>query len=469
MTKHTYPPIVDDITEAIINRLGNNVLSVLLYGSSQARDEFFDLDLLVILKKKEDVIGDLTFLQSVVGGHPEYTLDLQIMYADEVSSADMFSLDAHGAFFSDILRDAAVLYGENPFAHLTPSHTAHTISLIDRIQRYVFQARQEYIGLGRYVKDRNPNYHRKHIARAIYDCMLMLGPCESPKQALVSFREQFPHVIDETGWKQLQSTSDEEFDYLRFYESIYTVALETARLLLPRETFKLGRATFDGMVFEYLLPERFETAIVVLDGLPRLPELSEFLNLLRSWGYAAFFPRLKGTWESAGAFLDHDPTDDIRQFTDALQKGIPIGNQQAQANRIIVLGASFGGQIALSASTTESVSHSIALSPVYRMSAVEGIETLDDFIKSAFPGAYRYAESDWQALLRDEVISQRINADKCTIVAGETDMQIELTGLRTFADTNHIPLRTIPAGHLALHKDARLIRPLLHHLLAKLD
>ncbi|MFA6077624.1 MAG: hypothetical protein WC724_01245 [Candidatus Paceibacterota bacterium] len=116
-----------------------------------------------------------------------------------------------------------------------------------------------------------------------------------------------------------------------------------SRILPSREKERLQCGSIDDVVFEYCLPENYNLAIIVLDGLPRTPELLSFLNLLCSWGYAAFYPRLKGTWESGGEFLDHNPAEDIRKLAHSLKSGVVLQGKNFNVNRVLVLGSSLGG------------------------------------------------------------------------------------------------------------------------------
>jgi len=463
-----HPLIVDNITNAAINRFGDNLLSVLLYGSSREREDFWDLDILIILKVKKGGNQDLSHIKDIVETFKDHTLDLQLFYSEEITSADKFSLDAHGAFFANVLKHAIPFYGENPFLHLTPSEDIYVITLLNRIQRYLFQARQEYIGTGRHNKDKNPAYHNKHVHRAIFDLMLMFGQCQDHEEAIVLFRKRFPDVLSETDWRYLESSSDDIVDYIEIYEKIYSVALSASRMLIPPSNDRLKRASIDGMIFEYVIPEFYKDAVIVIDGLPRVPELSSFLNLLASWGYAVFFPRLKGTWESNGEFLDHNPTDDITNLAREIREGIPLPGVSVQAERIITLGSSFGGLIALNASLDANVAHSVALSPVHTISAILNVQTLGPFIRDVFPGAYRYAPKHWERLLRDEIMSldtttqnKSFNPQKCTIIAGEKDDQITINDIRIKCKDSNITLITLPDGHLSLHKNIQKIGPTL--------
>lgn len=472
MAKNLYPSTVDDISKKFVEYFGDNLSSIILYGSSQEKDNFWDLDLIVVLKEKSSVIDDLLFFKKIVLEFGEKTLDLQLFYIDEISSANMFSLDSHGAFFSQVLCNATVLYGKNPFMSMVPDTEAVVVSLINRIQRYIFQARQEYIGRGRHNKDSNPLYHQKHLRRTLLDLMLMYLPCRDYEHAEELFKIYFPTGLDDKDWIFLNSKSDDIEKYIVLYEKIYKIAIETSRILLPEQKKRLSRGVTNGIVFEYCLPEKYSSAIIVLDGLPRVPELSSFLNLLCSWGYAVFYPRLKGTWESGGEFLDHNPAEDVCLLANNLKVGMTLEEKNIKVDRVLVLGSSFGGLTALNASLHEDITLAVALSPVYLMSAVPGMETLDSFIKEVFSGAYRYSDYNWKRLLNDEVMSfdmvvknPKFNQSKCIVVAGEEDQQIKFVELNTLCKQNNINFHKLPSGHLSFHKGIATIRPLLYKIL----
>ncbi|MBL4644266.1 MAG: hypothetical protein JKX80_00180 [Candidatus Pacebacteria bacterium] len=463
-----YPKIVDEVALKLISQFEKNLTSVLLYGSSQKQKQFWDLDIVVILKSKNSLVPDLSFLKKIVAQFSEHTLDLQILYSEEMSSSDTFSLDAHGAFFSEILAKSTVLYGENPFVQFKRAEDLVTISLLNRIQRYVFQARQEYIGTERYVKDKNPKYHSKHLRRMLLDLMLILGPCDNTKQAEVLFKQRFPEV--QLG--DIDASSDDITDHIELYEQIYSVALNAVNCLLPKERKRVNRASIDGIVFEYLLPVHYTNAIIVTDGLPRTPDLSLFINILASWGYAVFFPRLRGTWESSGEFLEYNPSKDIAMLAHNLKIGIVLDDKKVVVDQVSVLGTSFGGLVALDASLHEDVSHSIAVSPVFSFASIPGIETLSSFINDSFGEAYRYSEKNWNRLVNDDILSlkkitsdSKFNHSKCSIIAGVEDVQIEINELSGLSKKNNIPMYKLPSGHLSFHKNTRQILPLLYKIL----
>ena len=113
---------------------------------------------------------------------------------------------------------------------------------------------------------------------------------------------------------------------------------------------KLGKAYDKDLFFTYLLSpkKRSVGAIVLLDGLPSDPSSKEkLIRKLARRGYDVFFPRYEGAWESRGNFLKRPPGKAIVEFIKALKTGIKIENGIYQTGRIFVLGASFGGGVAL--------------------------------------------------------------------------------------------------------------------------
>lgn len=228
------PPVAIEIAKKLKESFESNLIGVLLYGSSQWSQVYWDLDILVILKENSLDLNDLKILKQVQTDFKEHTLDLQLVYQSEITEPDAFSLDSHGAFFSQILKRSLVLSGSNPFADIFPTRKLFLISLITRIQRYVYQARQEYIGGGRYNKDKNPEYHRKHILRVMFDVLLMSNEWIETKQILPTFIETFPDVLTELEIGILSLESDTITNYMILYEKVYKVAWEEGlRLLKP--------------------------------------------------------------------------------------------------------------------------------------------------------------------------------------------------------------------------------------------
>ena len=470
------PQIALGIRDDIVASYKDELVSVLLYGSSLKHDVYWDLDMLILLKTKRSPIDDLKTLKDIQTKYADQTLDLQLFYVDETTSPNLFSLDAHGAFFVSILATAKTLHGDNPFAYYRADEELIAISLLNRIQRYIFQARQEYIGNERYIKDKNPQYHAKHVRRCMLDLLLLAGVRTNNEFVDDHVLQRFPMAFSSSDLKMLTSNSDSVADFMVLYEKIYEESLRLAHTLVPPTTNKPHRAALDGLVFEYALPsnKHASTAVIIVDGLPSLPDQRAFINLLASWGYAVFFPRLKGTWESGGIFLDHDPASDIIQLAENLKYGLHgVTDSVVTFDTVLVLGVSFGGSIALHASLSTAVDRAFALSPVIKMSNVENIDTLGPYISSHFSGAYRCSETDWDALIRDdiylslpELLSDRsFDGTKCTVIIGIDDPQISAVNMKALCKANNITCIPLATQHLSLHKNTTLVRPLLYELL----
>lgn len=470
-----YPQVANDITKNLIHHFSKNLSSVLLYGSSTKQEKFWDLDLLILLHSKNTPAEDLSFLKTIFSTYQEHTLDLQLFYAEEVVCANTFSLDAHGAFFSKVLSDATVLYGENPFSKLTPNEDLVTISLLNRIQRYIFQARQEYLGVGRFNKDKNPEYHKKHLRRTLLDVMMLFGTCYDVNEAERAFKKLYPNVFTKKEWDVFEHASGTIEEYISLYEKVYEIAQEVSYVFIPKKIQPIKRHSSQGLVFEYVIPEVYSQAIILVDGLPHKPDLSNIMQILASWGYAVFFPRLRGTWESTGTFLDHNPANDIHELAQELKNGIKLDDTVVQTQHVIALGSSFGGLVSLHASTHNSISHALAFSPPYLISEVPNIENLTTYLERAFGQAYRYKQQDWQNFIENNLLSLKIvatdpnfNPSKCTIVGGTHDPLIDCTQLQQQSTAVGIQFFKQDADHIALHKNTQLIFPILHSLLKTL-
>jgi len=225
-TEIMIPEIAFKIKDLIVNKLEFNLSSVLLYGSSRLRDDFWDIDFLIILKENKFDFTELNLLKEIAQEFKGITLDLQFMYEKEIKSPNTFSLDAHGAFFTRILKRATPLYGMNPFSDLEPSKKQLLVSLVVRIQRYLFHARQEYILGVRKNKDNNPKYHQKHVIRSMFDLLLMNQEWLENDEVKNLIDSKYPKVFTDEDWTMLNSKSDDIKDYVLLYEKIYNLALD---------------------------------------------------------------------------------------------------------------------------------------------------------------------------------------------------------------------------------------------------
>lgn len=476
-TQNTGNTLVDQIRKDVLANFGDNLVSILLYGSSVNKVGFFDIDILIILNEKNNVLLDTAKIRTICASHL-VSLDLQLIYSEELTAPNYFSLGASGPFFIFILKDARILYGENPFLRLSPNDETVIFSLIHRIQGYVFKARQESMGMERFEKDQNPNYHQKHVQRTILDIALLFEEVDLLSEACEVFNKYLPDSLSKQQQKQLvtheATGKDHIANYLALYETLYQAALKAKRLLVPDTEEKPKRSELHGLVFEYIIPRDYNEAIIIIDGLPRNPELTSFLNLIASWGYAVFFPRLRGTWESSGTFLDHNPADDIQELVEALSNGLVLDDTEIKVSETTVIGSSFGGLVALYASLLPGVKQVVAMSPVYTMSSVPKIETLGSYINKNFTGAYRHTKEAWEKLIGDRIISfdslvnlENFDPKRCIIIGGELDEQISIDNLKTLTTKHQIELISLPVSHISFNKNFRRTRPLLNQILAR--
>jgi len=454
--------IIKKITQFLEKHFSGNILSALLYGSFIHAKKNIDIDILVILKKKDNPLRDLKLLKNLRKQIKEENLDLQLCYEEEIDNPKLFSLDIHGSFFIEILKRAIPLIGENPFLNLPPEVEDKQISVIKRIQNYVFRARQEVIGIGRYTKDKNPFYHRKKILRIIDDLLIFDEIFENHFSGFGKFLEKYPNLLNQreiTFLKKEVPVDPVDLEkYLPIYEKIYSLIIKKGKSHFPFPQSKPLRVKVDEMVLEYMNPTA-SRAIIILDGIPSVPRGERLMNIFASQGYCSFFPRYAGTWESEGEFLAKNPVIEIESLIKKIISGITLGESVFFSKNIAVLGSSFGGAIALSLFQLPEIKKVIALSPVIDFKKVTGIETLSPFLKNFYPGAYRYSVCNWKKLINGELISpkknlERIrNPERYLILGGAKDEEINKDELIQIDKKFNIPVRTYDnLGHLSLSK-----------------
>ncbi|MDO8566299.1 MAG: prolyl oligopeptidase family serine peptidase [Candidatus Moranbacteria bacterium] len=164
------------------------------------------------------------------------------------------------------------------------------------------------------------------------------------------------------------------------------------------------------IVAEVMLPERQTGKVAILAiGAPSTPYKKETLEFLASHGYVVIFPRYRGTWESAGNFLEKSPAQDIRDVITKLTKKrsvYDIATQERKNIRISAIhlfGGSFGGPAVLLNTQFPIVKKVIALAPVLDWSVDGEDEPFDTFVRyscEGYGGAYRTKRiKDWQKLI----------------------------------------------------------------------
>ncbi len=217
------------------------------------------------------------------------------------------------------------------------------------------------------------------------------------------------------------------------------------------------------IVTEFLPPRsgKSDHAIVVCDGLPSVPSKRRVLEYWSKHGFWVFHPRYKGTWESAGKFLDHDPTDDILEVARILKNGIsvplPQKNFELHVTHVTVIGASFGGAAALLASLHPEVDKAVVVSPVidwkeelYRPR--QPLSDLREYIHTMFGEAYRFSDSDFDRLGADDQFFnpithlQEYSPKKICIIHAKDDMIVSYHAVEKFLGAVPCTRRLVRTG-----------------------
>jgi len=202
----------------------------------------------------------------------------------------------------------------------------------------------------------------------------------------------------------------------------------------------------DGIVCDILLPKKQSTKLAVIaPGMPSNSSKHTLLKQLTKRGYVAVHLRYRGTWESSGVFLDHDPTKDVLDVIQSAQEGFSdvwTGKEYAiQSKKTIVFGSSFGGAAAILSTQSNLVDKAIAISPVVDWtspSESEPMDWLERVVQNGYPGAYRFSHSDWTRLSKGEFYQpvkseHKIDSSKLTIFHAMDDTVVPAEPVRAFA------------------------------------
>ena len=227
------------------------------------------------------------------------------------------------------------------------------------------------------------------------------------------------------------------------------------------------------VVFEFLSSKKMSKNFVVLcEGIPSVPNRRELMQRLSDAGWNVLYPRYRGTWESAGNFLERSPQEDIQQLCRALRVGLTIQKTIYQAEKISLLGSSFGGGVALSLANDRYIDRVIALSPVVDFAASKDLLlSLQEYLQNQYPGAYRFSSSDWMRLSDGELLKpiehiDAVSSQKIRVFAGSQDSEILLADLQRFCERVNVLLVSYEdQSHLSFSKlTGRILRDVLQHL-----
>lgn len=462
---------IEKLQNLIIDSLGQqNIAGILLYGGYLYSENLSDLDVIIVLESKEQVQADLLKLKLIKDSLTELKLDLQLIYLEEITSGDYFALDTHGAYFIEVLKNAEVIFGTNPFINISLDSKTKNASISSQIQYYVFRARQELLGHAQPSKDQSPIFHQKKLKQIMID-LLLLKNISVTDQSLTSVLSNFDKVFPDKLSKNEKTTLERNdpisiSEVSPIYEHLYSISIELVKeLSTPKKLKKPTRWNLEGIVSEVLIPSESNKAeaIILLEGLPSVPERKDTMNLFAEQGYTVIFPRYRGTWESEGVFLEESPVKDIEQICLALKEGITLNGQDLKFDKFIAIGTSFGGSIALSLADKDFISKIISLSPVTDYPSITELATLPDYISNAFPGGYRASSQNWGKLLNGTLITPKTHqnsetSQKHLVLGGEEDETVTPSLIKSFTQEYSIKTVIYPnEGHLSFSKISPVI------------
>jgi dipeptidyl aminopeptidase/acylaminoacyl peptidase len=219
------------------------------------------------------------------------------------------------------------------------------------------------------------------------------------------------------------------------------------------------------IVAEFLPPRGRDTRKVIIfaGGMPTVPSKGSVLEFFSKKGYWVFFPRYRGSWESAGSFLKLSPERDIVDVIDQLPRGfISLWDgkkYKIKPRALYIFGSSFGGPAALLASRDPRVTKVVTASAVVDWRADSKIEPLDwlgTFTKEAFGEGYRFRDRDWKKLKTGKFYNpashaREIDGKKVFMIHAKDDDLVLPRPVQKFAKETGAKLLMLKrGGHLGL-------------------
>lgn len=166
----------------------------------------------------------------------------------------------------------------------------------------------------------------------------------------------------------------------------------------------LNYAYADKLFVRYQLADNPEAdTILIFGGWPGDYANKNTIEFLREQGYHVFSALYPGIYQSHGTFLATNPVQEYQQLLQTIQEGT-IDNLYTKqketftTKKIIFLGSSFGGSIALGAASTYNPDRLLLFAPVWDWSKQDDLENEVAFAKQAFQHVYRLGFSDAQEM-----------------------------------------------------------------------
>lgn len=204
---------------------------------------------------------------------------------------------------------------------------------------------------------------------------------------------------------------------------------------------------------------RFSNKVIIFCvGAPGVPGFADRLKYWSQKGYWVFQPRYRGSWESRGIFLEKDPTQDILDVIDELDK--PFTDEWNQVEyycepkEIFVYGGSFGGPAAIFVSKDKRVKKVVAMSPVIDWRAPsqdEPLEQWPEIVERSFGMGYRSTPDIWKKLQTGLFYNPMLHmgefdGKKIMIIHAEDDTDIRAKEINEFAEKTKCQLYMLKRG-----------------------
>lgn len=204
----------------------------------------------------------------------------------------------------------------------------------------------------------------------------------------------------------------------------------------------------EDIVAEFLPPERDSNKVAILSsGAPGYPggkrELMQKLSKQHFW---SIVPRYRGTWESSGTFLEHEPSEDILLIMNQVSEGFfdlwSGAKHKVHEPAFYLFGGSFGGPATILNSADERVKKAIAISPVVdwreQQHTVEPLDLMSEYVPQAYGVAYRAEPTIWQKLAdgnfyNPATAKEKVDGEKLLIIHAEDDKVVHPWPAETFA------------------------------------
>lgn len=211
------------------------------------------------------------------------------------------------------------------------------------------------------------------------------------------------------------------------------------------------RTKENGVAIEFALPEKPNGgAMILCDGFPTVPQKKNVMDFFAQKGFAVFFPRYHGSWESDGVFLSDSPVQAIKTVLDLISSGdiTEFYNNQTYdlkfIKKTIVIGGSFGGSIALQFVDDSRVNKVISISPVIDYSIMkeggsgQDLNNVKRFVATCYGLAYRIDDKAWDELMTGKLLNpynvkkDRINFPSILLLASSLDNSVPIGPIKDY-------------------------------------